>query len=88
MIFIFFIVFNKGSPMSHVLTLGDSGMSVGIPKTCTKSRKKVLKVSGTLLLLDRVSTEKKYLLKVNNENTTKRYKICSNLTIKTPERHQ
>ena len=74
--------------MSHVLTVGDSGMSVRIPKTCTKSRKKALKISETLLLFDRVSTGKKYLLKVSNENTTKRYKICSNLTIKTPERHQ
>ena len=25
-----------------------------------------------------------YLFKVNNKNTTKRCKICSNLTIKTP----
>ena len=26
-----------------------------------------------------------YLLKVNNRNTRKRYKLCSKLTIKTPE---
>ena len=29
-----------------------------------------------------------YLLKVNNRNTRTRGEICSNLTIKTPERHQ
>ena len=29
-----------------------------------------------------------YLLKVNNKNTKKRCEICSNLTIKTPERRQ
>ena len=29
-----------------------------------------------------------YLFKVNNRNTTKRYEICSKLTIKTPERRQ
>ena len=29
-----------------------------------------------------------YLLKVNNKNTRKRCEICSNLTIKTPERRQ
>ena len=29
-----------------------------------------------------------YLLKVNNKNTGKRCKICSILTIKTPERRQ
>ena len=29
-----------------------------------------------------------YLFKVNNRNTIKRYKICSKLTIKTPERRQ
>ena len=28
-----------------------------------------------------------YLLKVNNRNTTRRYEICSELTIKTPEWH-
>ena len=28
-----------------------------------------------------------YLLKVNNKNTGTRRKICSKLTIKTPERH-
>ena len=29
-----------------------------------------------------------HLFKVNNRNTRKRYKICSKLTIKTPERRQ
>ena len=29
-----------------------------------------------------------YFFKVNNKNTRKRYKICSTLTIKTPERRQ
>ena len=29
-----------------------------------------------------------YLFKVNNGNTRKKYKICSKLTIKTPERRQ
>ena len=29
-----------------------------------------------------------YLFKVNNENTRKRYKICSKLTMKTPGRRQ
>ena len=28
-----------------------------------------------------------YLFKVNNRNTKKRCEICSELTIKTPERH-
>ena len=29
-----------------------------------------------------------YLLKINNRNTSKRCKVCSKLTIKTPKRHQ
>ena len=29
-----------------------------------------------------------YLLKVNNKNTKTRFRICSKLTIKTPERRQ
>ena len=29
-----------------------------------------------------------YLLKANNRNSRKRFEICSELTIKTPERHQ
>ena len=29
-----------------------------------------------------------YMFKVNNKNTRTRYKICSKLTIKTPERRQ
>ena len=29
-----------------------------------------------------------YLFKVNNRNTRKRHEICSNLTLKTPERRQ
>ena len=38
---------------------------------------------------ERISLANIYLLKINNTNTRKRFKICSKLTVKTPERrHQ
>ena len=40
------------------------------------------------VLLSRIFTANIYLFKVNNRKTTERCKICSKLTIKTPEQRQ